>query len=158
MTVLINDYKKVLDKTMILEPDIFLLEMPPSELPDYLDSLYDGILENYEAFRTAVSYPVPMYVSKPVQNSDGTTHFSWQPSYSYQGYTISYNLQLFTDYNMQNLVLEQDNIIDNNYQILKEFEQLKEQLRPTPIGNIPEIDDDGIEIKLLVVKTASTNE
>lgn len=48
MTVLINDYKKVLDKTMILEPDIFLLEMPPSELPDYLDSLYDGILENYE--------------------------------------------------------------------------------------------------------------
>ena len=114
MTVLINDYKKVLDKTMILEPDIFLLEMPPSELPDYLDSLYDGILENYEAFRTAVSYPVPMYVSKPVQNSDGTTHFSWQPSYSYQGYTISYNLQLFTDYNMQNLVLEQDNIIDNN--------------------------------------------
>ena len=115
MTVLINDYKKVLDKTMILEPDIFLLEMPPSELPDYLDSLYDGILENYEAFRTAVSYPVPMYVSKPVQNSDGTTHFSWQPSYSYQGYTISYNLQLFTDYNMQNLVLEQHNIIENYY-------------------------------------------
>ena len=40
---------------MILEPDIFLLEMPPSELPDYLDSLYDGILENYEAFRTAAA-------------------------------------------------------------------------------------------------------
>ena len=89
--------------------------MSPNEVPGYLESLYDGILGNYEAFKTAVCYPVPMYVSKPVQNSNGTTHFAWQPSYSYQGYTISYNLQLFTDYNMQNLVLEQDNIIENYY-------------------------------------------
>lgn len=115
VTKLINGYKGVLDKTMMLEPDILLLEMMPNKLPDYLDSLYDGILENYEAFKTAIRYPVPMYVSKPTKNKNGTTHFAWQPSYSYQGHTLTYNLQLFKDYNMKKLILEKDNIIENYY-------------------------------------------
>lgn len=115
VTELVNGYKRVLDKTMTLEPDISLLEMPPSELPAYLDSIYDGILENYEAFKAANQYPVPMYVAKPSKNSNGTTRFSWQPSYSYQGYPITYNLQLFTDYNMTNMVLEVKDIVQNYY-------------------------------------------
>jgi len=115
VTELINSYKGVLDKTMTLNPDITLLEMPPNELPIYLDSLYDGILSNYEAYKVANEYPVPMYVALPQKNEDGTIHFSWQPSYSYQGRTITYNLKVYTDYSMQNLVLEENNIINTSW-------------------------------------------
>ena len=115
VTEIVNSYKGVLDKTMALEPDIFLLEMPPNELPGYLDSLYDGILSNYEAYKVANEYPVPMYVAAPEKNKDGTIHFSWQPSYSYQGRTVTYNLKVYTDFNMQNLVLEEYNIVNTSW-------------------------------------------
>lgn len=112
---LLNDYKRVLDKTMTQYPDLSLLEMPPDRLPAYLDSLYDGILENYQAFLTANKYPVPMYVAQPKKNKDGTVHFSWQPSYSYQGYPVTYKVKLYTDYNMSNLVLEEKDIVETFY-------------------------------------------
>lgn len=109
---LLNSYKYVLNKTVTLEPDISLLEMPPNELPEYLDSLYDGILSNYEAYKEANEYPVPMYVGMPKRNKKGTVHFSWQPSYSYQGRTVTYNLKVYSDYNMKNMVLEKNNIVN----------------------------------------------
>ena len=65
-------------------------------------------------------YPelIPLYqkpVALPQKNEDGTIHFSWQPSYSYQGRTITYNLKVYTDYSMQNLVLEENNIINTSW-------------------------------------------
>ena len=112
---LVNEYKGVLEKTVALYPDLALLEMPPNELPEYLDSLYDGIYGNYEAFQTAMQYPVPMFVAMPEKNGDGTVHFSWQPSYSYQGRTITYHIQVFSDYYMNDLLLERQGIVDNYY-------------------------------------------
>lgn len=135
VTELTNSYKKVLDKTMSLEPDILLLEMPPNELPAYLDSLYDGILGNYEAFLTAMQYPVPMYVAQPEKQADGTIRFSWQPSYSYQGRTITYNLQLFSDYNMQHLILEKTDIVENYYDTKADIESGIYYLRVTAVDS-----------------------
>ncbi|MBQ4529718.1 MAG: CotH kinase family protein [Lachnospiraceae bacterium] len=135
VTGLINGYKRVLDKTVSLEPDISLLEMPPNELPIYLDSLYDGILDNYEAFKIANQYPVPMYVAQPAKNSNGTIRFSWQPSYSYQGYPVTYNLQLFTDYNMTNMVLEAKNIVDTHYDTPSPLERGTYYLKVTAVDS-----------------------
>ena len=132
---LVNGYKGVLEKTMVLEPDILLLEMSPNELPDYLDSLYDGILSNYEAFKTAVEYPVPMYVAQPTVNADGTIHFAWQPSYSYQGRTITYNLQLFSDYTMKNPILEVNNIIEPYYDTKSPIESGTYYLKVTSVDS-----------------------
>lgn len=132
---LTNAYLPVLEKTMTLEPDLYLLEMPPNELPGYLDRLYDGIYGNYEAFQTAIQYPVPMYVAQPTRNSDGTTHFSWQPSYSYQGRTITYNLQLFSDYYMNDLVLEKKGIIENYYDTEEELQSGIYYLKVTAVDS-----------------------
>lgn len=132
---LLNQYKRVLDKTMTLQPDISLLEMPPNELPGYLDSLYDGILENYKAFETANEYPVPMYVAKPKKNKDGTIHFAWQPSYSYQGYPITYRVQLFTDYNMTDLVLEKKDIVETSYDTPKPLKSGTYYLKVTAVDS-----------------------
>ncbi len=115
VTGLVNAYKPVLDKTLSLMPDVSLLDMAPSELLAYLDSLYDGIYANYLLFEESMEYPAPMYVAAPVKNSDNSIEFAWQASYSYQGRPITYNLRVYSDYNMQNLVFETANIADTRF-------------------------------------------
>ncbi len=112
---LIDSYKPVLEKTMPLYPDIDLLDMSPAELIPYIDGMYDGILDNYEAFRRALEYPAPMFVSMPEVRSDGTIRFAWDASYSYQGRPITYNVRVYEDPRMQDLVFEQTGIEQTEY-------------------------------------------
>lgn len=112
---LIDSYKPVLEKTMPLYPDIDLLDMSPAELIPYVDGMYDGILDNYEAFRRALEYPAPMFVSMPEKRSDGSIRFAWDASYSYQGRPITYNVRVYEDPYMQNLVFEQTGIEQTEY-------------------------------------------
>lgn len=107
---LVDSYKPVLEKTMPLYPDIDLLDMSPAELIPYIDGMYDGILDNYEAFRRALEYPTPMFVSMPEVRSDGTIRFAWDASYSYQGRPITYNVRVYEEPRMQDLVFEQTGI------------------------------------------------
>ncbi|BFJ84997.1 hypothetical protein Ruko_14140 [Ruthenibacterium sp. TH_2024_36131] len=115
VTELVNSYKPILEKTLPLAPDIELLDMTPSEMPAYLDSLYDGILSNYEMFEQSMQYPTPMYVAKPVRNAAGGVDFAWETSYSYQGRPVTYNLQVFTDYNMQNMIFEATDLVQTTF-------------------------------------------
>lgn len=112
---LANSYKGVLEKTITLEPDLGLLDMPPDEMFPYIDGLYDGILENYEVFKSAMVYPAPMFVAQPERLADGSVKFAWEASYSYQGLPITYNLQVFEDLNMEKLLVEQKNISETNW-------------------------------------------
>ena len=112
---LIDSYKPVLEKTMPLYPDIDLLDMSPAELIPYIDGMYDGILDNYEAFRRALEYPAPMFVSMPEVRSDGTIRFAWDASYSYQGRPVTYNVRVYGDPRMQDLVFEQTGIEQTEY-------------------------------------------
>ncbi len=112
---LVDSYKPVLEKTMPLYPDIDLLDMSPAELIPYIDGMYDGILDNYEAFRRALEYPAPMFVSMPEVCSDGTIRFAWDASYSYQGRPVTYNVRVYEDPRMQDLVFEQTGIEQTEY-------------------------------------------
>ena len=112
---LIDSYKPVLEKTMLSMPDLMLLDMAPSEMTDYLDGLYDNIVNNYETFQEAVRYPAPMFVAQPVQLESGGIEFSWEPSFSYQGEPVTYHLALFEDYNMERLVLQQSGIEETSW-------------------------------------------
>ncbi len=112
---LVDSYKPVLEKTMPLYPDIDLLDMSPAELIPYIDGMYDGILDNYEAFHRALEYPAPMFVSMPEVRSDGTIRFAWDASYSYQGRPVTYNVRVYGDPRMQDLVFEQTGIEQTEY-------------------------------------------
>ncbi len=107
---LIRSYKPVLEKTMALQPDIELLDMPPNELIPYVDGLYDGILSNYEAVFSAAKYPAPMFVAQPERYPDGSVRLAWEPSYSYQQRPVTYTVRVYGDYQMQNLLYEQSGI------------------------------------------------
>lgn len=107
---LIDSYKGVLEKTMATQPDLGLLEMPPDQLIPYIDGIYDAMLTNYEDVCAAMLYPAPMFTAMPARQPDGSVKFSWEASYSYQGLPITYHVKVFSDYHMQHLVYEEDDI------------------------------------------------
>ncbi|MFV0362708.1 MAG: CotH kinase family protein [Suipraeoptans sp.] len=109
---LVSVFKPSLEKTVIYEPDLGLLDMTPDELNIYLDNLYDGIEENVQIHKESLQYPMPMYVMDPEERSDGSIYFTWDASYSYQGRTIQYNVKIYSDYNMEEMVYEENNISD----------------------------------------------
>ncbi len=115
VTALVDSYKPVLEKTLLFMPDLMLLDMAPSEMTDYLDGLYENIVSNYEIFREAVQYPAPMFVAQPLQLESGGIQFSWEPSFSYQGDPVTYQLALFEDYNMERPVLQQTGIEETSW-------------------------------------------
>ena len=59
--------------------------------------------------------------------------------YTQSGYSMNTNFNTQITINPENLSEEE----------MEEFAQLREELRPTPIGSIEEIDDDGIEIDII---------
>lgn len=115
VNTLLDSYIPVLEKTMTLEPDIGLLEMPPSQLTDYVYGIHDYLEHNYNLFQFATQYPTPMFLDKPKKNEDGTIYFSWEPSFSYQQRTITYNLVVADDYNMNHILIEKKGLVVPEY-------------------------------------------
>ena len=105
-------YRPVVEQAVTYGPDLELLEMSPDAYSEYLNHIYDGILGNYEAFCKALQYPAPMYLEKPRRSADGSVHIAWEPSYSYQGYAITYNVSIYKDYLMTDLVAEKRNVAE----------------------------------------------
>ncbi len=136
VTALIDSYKPVLEKTMPLYPDVDRLDMEPDELIPYLDSIYSGILDNYEAFRKAAAYPAPMFVAAPERLADGSVRFAWDASYSYQGRPITYNLSLYEDAGMQNLLFEQTKITQTDYILKKPLGEGTYYLKVTAVDDL----------------------
>lgn len=115
VTELAESYKPVLEKTVTLEPDLGLLLIEPYEVMPYLDGIYDGILDNYRSFQTAIQSPAPGFVAEPERQSNGWIKFAWDPFYSYQGRTLTYNIQVYSDVQMQNLLYEDSGITSTEY-------------------------------------------
>ena len=111
-----NGYIPVLEKTMWLYPDLGLLNgrVPIDELIPYINGFKGGIETNYNDFIKAFQYPSPMFVAQPTRNEDGSIHLSWDISYSYQGRTVTYKVQLANDYYMNDILYEADDIVENS--------------------------------------------
>lgn len=112
---LTDSYIPVLKKTMTLYPDIGLLDMSPKKLIPYINDMYSGILDNYEAFHKALEYPAPVFIAKPERLSDGTVKFMWDAAYSYQGRPVTYNIRVYEDIKMQKMVFEETGIDQTEY-------------------------------------------
>lgn len=115
VTALVEAYKPVLQKTLTVDPDINILKYTPDQLFAYLDGLYDGILHNYEVFRASSRYPFSGFVAKPTRNQDGSVQFAWDAFYSPKGLPVTYSLQIYSDYNQENLVYEMTGLQQTSY-------------------------------------------
>lgn len=110
-------YIPVLEKTIPYYPDLLLLEYKPKETLDYINRFAEIIENNYENFLYSFDFPAPMYVGTPTINTDGTLHLSWEPSYSYQGRTITYKVKIFETYKMDKILFEQENIVQTSLDV-----------------------------------------
>ena len=115
MQTYLNMYKPVLAKTVTIQPDLSLMKMTPEELNVYLDGIHGYMTENYKDFKQASQYPVPMYVQAPFKNTDGTVHFAWDNSYSYEGYPVLYEVRVARDVLMTDVIMEEKEIVGNSF-------------------------------------------
>ncbi|HBB28991.1 MAG TPA: hypothetical protein DC000_07050 [Clostridiales bacterium] len=104
-------YLPVLEKTLPYYPDLSLLKSGPVEVVELINSFSDIIQQNYDNFLYSFNFPAPMFVSAPEKNNDGTLHLAWEPSYSYQGRTITYKVKIYDTYKMDKILFEQENIV-----------------------------------------------
>ncbi len=117
VTGLAEAYKPVLDKTLREAPDLNILKYTPEQLFSYLDGLYDGILHNYDIFKASIQYPFSGFVAIPTRNQDGSVQFAWDSFYSPKLLPVTYTLQVYTDYNMENLVYEIGGLQQTRYML-----------------------------------------
>lgn len=111
---LISGYLPILQKTLVLEPDVGLLHdgMTPADVLDFLHDFPEEIQENYQDFLTAFEYPAPMFVDLPKKDASGNLQLAWEPSYSYQGRTIVYNVQIANDCHMTDILYEKQKVAE----------------------------------------------
>ena len=114
---LTDSYIPVLEKTITLHPDLELLKETPPETIDLVETMHEAVLFNYESFKYAFEFPTPMFVSMPTKTSSGTLQLSWEPSFSYDQKAITYNVRIASDYNMKNVLYEQNNIVENEIEV-----------------------------------------
>lgn len=112
---LLDSYRPVLEEMLDKSPDLELLEIPLNQYNRYINQFYGQIEKNYQAYLNSVQYPLPFFVSEPQKNSDGTTHFAWEPSYSAAGRFVTYSVTLAKDPGMQNVVLSKENLTENQF-------------------------------------------
>lgn len=107
-------YIPVLEKTITLEPDVGLLRrgMTPEDVVPFIHTYPDLIQKKYQDFVDSFKYPAPMFVNVPEKNEDGTLHLAWDASYSYQGRTLVYNVQIARDCYMNDVVYTKKNVVD----------------------------------------------
>ena len=105
----------------------------------------EGKLRNFDVGDSSGTIRVTLWgddTELPINKGDivkvigGTVRYD---EYTQSGYSMNTNFNTQITINPENLSEEE----------IEEFSQLREQLRPTPIGSIEEIDEDGVEIDII---------
>ncbi len=107
-----DSYMRVLEKTLPYYPDLAILDKSPDKVIEHINSFSKIVQNNFDNFLYAFNFPAPMFVSMPEKNDDGTLHLAWEPSYSYQGRTITYNVTIYDSYLKNKILFEKKGIVN----------------------------------------------
>ena len=102
----------------------------------------EGKLRNFDVGDASGEIRVTVWgddTDLPINKGDIVKVIGRFDDYTKTGYSMNTNFNTQITINPENLSMEE----------IEEFDRIREQLRPTPIGNINEIDDDGIEIDVI---------
>lgn len=115
VTELLESYKPVLKTALPKDPSKLVQRHTLDWRLDYIDSVYDAILRNYDLFKYSNQFPLPGFVAKPWRNANGSVQFAWDPFFSLKGLPISYSVRVYSDRTMQDLIFEATGIKDTRY-------------------------------------------
>lgn len=90
-------------------PDIMHAPRKENEFDYILTTISNELAFNTEMYLESLRRPLPFFVSYPEVVGEQTV-FHWDPSYDFDGQSVSYTFELARDYNMQNIIMREENL------------------------------------------------
>jgi spore coat protein H len=102
---LLNKYFGVANKFVRLPPDVNHLPLPVGEFETRYKSIPDAIERNRKNYYEGLEKPMPVYMWNSVNGTDYCT-FTWDQSFDFHGYDITYDFQIASDPNFSNIIAQ----------------------------------------------------
>lgn len=109
VNTLIDTYRTVVKPYVYSMPDILHAILTQEEYDMIADSLAGEIEDNYQAYLESLEKPMPFYIGVP-EVVNGQLRIVWDASYDFDNESITYSVEVATDYLFQNMIYSQQNI------------------------------------------------
>ena len=103
---LVNTYRNIVKPYVYSMPDIMYAPITSEEYDLVADTLADEIEDNYQAYLESLEKPLPFYIGVPTV-ANGKLRLIWDPSYDFDNESISYNVDVASDYLFENILFSQ---------------------------------------------------
>ena len=106
---LVDTYKTVVKPYVYSMPDILYATLTSEEYDMAANSIAGEIEDNYQAYLESLERPMPFFIGVP-EIVDGSLRIVWDPAYDFDNESITYSVEVATDYLFQNMIYSQQNI------------------------------------------------
>ncbi|HJB92263.1 MAG TPA: CotH kinase family protein [Candidatus Eisenbergiella merdigallinarum] len=106
---LIEIYRNVVKPYVYSMPDIMHARLTEDQYDLIADNLAGEIEDNYQAYLESLEEPMPFYIGVP-SLENGKLRIVWDPSYDFDNESITYQIEIASDYMFQNILYAQQNI------------------------------------------------
>ena len=106
---LVDTYKTVVKPYVYSMPDILYATLTSEEYDMAANSIAGEIEDNYQAYLGSPGRPMPFFIGVP-EIVDGSLRIVWDPAYDFDNESITYSVEVATDYLFQNMIYSQQNI------------------------------------------------
>lgn len=106
---LVDTYKTVVKPYVYSMPDILYATLTSEEYDMVANSIAGEIEDNYQAYLESLERPMPFFIGVP-EIVDGSLRIVWDPAYDFDNESITYSVEVATDYLFQNMIYSQQNI------------------------------------------------
>lgn len=109
LTEMVEKYASVAEPFIASVPDAMYAPHTVDEFRSILQMIPNEIEHNYEMYKISLDSPMPFYVAEPVFTGDKTM-FTWDPSFDFDGESVTYKFELASDYLFNSVISVQENL------------------------------------------------
>ena len=106
---MVEKYASVAEPFIASVPDAMYAPHTVDEFRNILQMIPNEIEHNYEMYKISLDSPMPFYVAEPVFTGDKTM-FTWDPSFDFDGESVTYKFELASDYLFNSVISVQENL------------------------------------------------
>lgn len=110
INTMIAHYRTITEQYVWQMPDAMYEPVTQAEYDTIANSLAGEIEDNYQQYFDGYNYPMPFYIGTP-EADNGTLRLHWDTSYDFDAEDLYYGVEVATDYNFENVVFQQENLV-----------------------------------------------
>ena len=110
INTMIAHYRTITEQYVWQMPDAMYEPVTQAEYDTIANSLAGEIEDNYQQYFDGYNYPMPFYIGTP-EADNGTLRLHWDTSYDFDTEDLYYGVEVATDYNFENVVFQQENLV-----------------------------------------------